>query len=315
MQARVDDLRPLSNSRDGGIMPPTQLFTHVPHARIAARRQQRPPQRSDMHSGFNGRLAAWMTRGVGSMWVVYVTTTFVLAWMFLAQLGALGFDRYPFPFLLFLGNVVQLLLVFVILVGQQVLGATAERRAVQTYEDAEAILHEVRQLRAHLVAQDTLLSTGIGLCDAASPPLVEEAQEAEPPSSSTTPIGVNGRIGAYLTQKVGTMGAFYSAAVFQFGWIALAWAGVIRFDPYPFAFLLFLSSLTQLILMVVIMVGQQVLGAAGDERAIKTYGDAEAVLQECVRLQAHLTAQDQTIVAIVAHLQRRAAPRATLPHM
>jgi len=73
----------------------------------------------------NQHLGAWMTQRIGTMWSVYLVTVFVGAWMILAQTGPLSFDRYPFPFMLFLGNVVQLLLIFVILVGQQVLGATA----------------------------------------------------------------------------------------------------------------------------------------------------------------------------------------------
>jgi len=52
----------------------------------------------------------------------------------------------PFPFLLFLGNVTQLLLVFVILVGQGVLGKAADKRALQTYEDAEEIFKQVTVL-------------------------------------------------------------------------------------------------------------------------------------------------------------------------
>jgi hypothetical protein len=102
------------------------------------------------------------------------------------------------------------------------------------------------------------------------------------------------------------MWAFYVATVFQFGWIGLAQAGVITFDPYPFAFLLFLSSLAQLIFMFIIMVGQEVLGRAGDKRAEQTYLDGEAVLHECKRLQEHLTAQDRLIVKICAFIKEHA---------
>jgi uncharacterized membrane protein len=66
-------------------------------------------------------------------------------------------DPYPFAFLLFLGNIVQLLLMFVIMVGQQVLAAASDKRAVMTYEHAEAILHECLQMQEHLGAQDTAL--------------------------------------------------------------------------------------------------------------------------------------------------------------
>jgi len=206
--------------------------------------------------------------------------------------------------------VAQLLLVFVILVGQQVLGATADRRARDTYEDAEAIVHKVAQLRQHLVAQDRLLNQGIFLGGREPHPWIKERRSRKQPTVAGMHVGLNGRIASFVTQKVGTMWAFYSAAIFQFGWIGLAQAGVIRFDPYPFAFLLFLSSLSQLILMFVIMVGQDVLAREGDHRADETYRDVEAVLHECLRLQEHLTAQDETIVGIVEDLQQRPAPRA-----
>ncbi|GAC1402732.1 MAG: hypothetical protein NVSMB52_16690 [Chloroflexota bacterium] len=279
-------------------------FSHTPHPRVEARRRARPVKRSDHHIGFNGRIAAWMTQRIGTMWSVYIVTIIVGAWMILAQAGPLSFDKYPFSFMLFLGNVVQLLLIFVILVGQQVLGATAERRATETYEDAEALLHEVEQLHTHLVAQDRILTKGLGLCGVPVHPSTEgndvvvgavRIEEKE--------VTLNGKIAAFVTKGVGTMWAFYIAAIFQFGWIALAQAGIIHFDPYPFPFLLFLSSLVQLILMFIIMVGQEVLGATGDQRAAQTYEDAEAVLKECSRLQEHLSRQDEILIGIVDALE------------
>jgi hypothetical protein len=71
-----------------------------------------------------------------------------------------------------------------------------------------------------------------------------------------------------------------------------------------------LSSLTQLLLMFIIMVGQQVIGRTADKRAVQTYVDAEAVLHACERLQAHLRAQDLAIRHIVEHMNecRPSAP-------
>src|SRR5205823_5913604 len=95
-------------------------FTRRPHPRVATRTQKGPIRLADQEIGFNGRFAAALTRRVGSMWVVYFTTLFVLVWITLATFGPLrSVDPYPFAFMLFIGNVVQLLLVFVILVGQQ----------------------------------------------------------------------------------------------------------------------------------------------------------------------------------------------------
>jgi len=129
-------------------------FEHVPHRRVTDR--EPPAQSSDEFEriGFNGRLGAAITRGVGTMWAFYIATVFMAGWMLLAEAHIISFDPYPYPFLLFLGNIVQLLLMFVILVGQQVLGRATDKRAVQTYQDAEAILHECLELQRHLTVQD-----------------------------------------------------------------------------------------------------------------------------------------------------------------
>ena len=261
----------------------------------------------DEHIGFNGRFAAALTKTVGSMWVVYFTTLFVLAWIALATFGPLhSRDPYPFPFLLFIGNVVQLLLVFVILVGQQVLGRTADKRSLQTYEDAEEIFKEVVHLHDHLVDQDRILNRGINLVETQPHPWIDDRKVTPPPTVEDQYVGLNGRVAAWITKRVGSMWAFYVATLFQFGWIGLSVVGVITFDPYPFAFLLFLSSLAQLIFMFIIMVGQEVLGRAGDKRAQQTYLDAEAILHECARLQEHLTAQDKLIVNICGYIAEHA---------
>jgi uncharacterized membrane protein len=271
------------------------------------RRPTSPPRVADEYIGFNGRLAAALTKRVGSMWVVYFTAVFTLAWILLATFGPLHkLDPYPFPFLLFLGNVTQLLLVFVILVGQHVLGLATDRRSRQTYQDAEALFDEVSKLHSHLREQDMILNRGIALADHQTHPWIKEHALHRPARVKDLYVGINGRIAAWITERVGSMWAFYVAAVFQFGWMGLALLGVIRFDPYPFAFLLFLSSIAQLIFMFVIMVGQDVLGKAGDQRAQQTFLDAEAVLYECRRLQQHLTAQDRVIEKICEYIQQNA---------
>jgi uncharacterized membrane protein len=136
-----------------------------------------------------------------------------------------------------------------------------------------------------------------------------------PPAPQTAHeyVGFNGRLGAAITQKVGTMWAFYIAAAFMGLWMILSEVGVISFDPYPFAFLLFLGNIVQLLLMFVIMVGQQVLGAAADKRAIQTYQDAEATLHECLELQRHLTVQDQCLDGLISRMEDLAAKTGSGP--
>jgi uncharacterized membrane protein len=137
-------------------------------------------------------------------------------------------------------------------------------------------------------------------------PLTEKKRLTQPPKIADQHVGFNGRLGAAITRSVGTMWAFYAAALIMALWIALAgpsWGPLHKVDPYPFAFLLFLGNIVQLLLMFVIMVGQQVLGAASDKRAVVTYQDAEAILHECLQMQEHLGAQDRALEGIVNRMQ------------
>ena len=262
----------------------------------ATRLPQQPVTIADEQIGVNGAIAAALTRGVGSMPALYVVLVIVGAWMALATWGPLHrADPYPFNFLLFLDNVVQSVLCLVILVGQRVLGMASDRRAVQTYESAEAIFEGVEELQEHLDRHDRALSRGVSLLESSRHPWIERHRVQPPPQAFDQVVGVNGRIAAWLTQRLGSMSAFYVAAGIQLVWIVLAYAGVQRFDPYPFLFMTFLSTLAQLIFMVVIMVGQDVLGRAADRRSEQTFLDTEAILHECRRMKARLTAQDRII--------------------
>jgi uncharacterized membrane protein len=274
------------------------------HPNVHLRFHHGHPRIEHEYIGLNGRLAAWITRQLGSMWTCYACVAITAAWMLLGSRTFLGFDPYPYPFMLFLGNVAQLLLVFVILLGQQVLGRTGDRRAIQTFEDAEAILHDCEQIQNHLIAQDLHLAACVVLDELEQIQLTAAAERfTVPPSMADEHVGFNARLAARITARSGTMSAFYAAALLQVAWIALAQAGVLHFDRYPFAFLLFLSSLAQLLLMFVIMLGQQVIGRVADRRAEMTFRDAEAVLRACERLQAHLRAQDLAIRHVVEHMR------------
>ncbi len=125
-------------------------FVHEPHPHTEKRKLKAPPLVADEHVGFNGRIAAAITRSVGTMWAVYVAFAIQVTYMILATVGIWLFARDPYPFAL-------LLLMFVIMVGQQVLGQASDKRAVVTYQDAEAILHECIQMQKHLTAQDKAL--------------------------------------------------------------------------------------------------------------------------------------------------------------
>jgi hypothetical protein len=63
------------------------------------------------------------------------------------------------------------------------------------------------------------------------------------------------------------------------------------------------QTFLQLVLLSIIIVGQNILSAASDKRSEATYKDADAVLHEALQIQKHLEAQDQAIEQILARVQ------------
>ena len=59
------------------------------------------------------------------------------------------------------------------------------------------------------------------------------------------------------------------------------------------------QTFLQLVLLSVIIVGQNVLAAAADKRSEATYNDADAVLHEVVKIQEHLLAQDEVLERLI----------------
>ena len=60
----------------------------------------------------------------------------------------------------------QLVLLSIIIVGQNVLAKAADMRAKATYEDADAVLHTALEIQRHLEEQDAQISrilAGVGL--------------------------------------------------------------------------------------------------------------------------------------------------------
>jgi hypothetical protein len=128
-------------------------FTHLLHPRIAGRKQERPPKSRDEHVGLNGRIGLTLTSVVGTMWCAYGFA--ILALLVLPQ--ALGGGMLQFVQWLS-QTFIQLVMLSVIMVGQNILGRAADKRAEMTYQDADAILHEALQIQAHLAAQDEAIN-------------------------------------------------------------------------------------------------------------------------------------------------------------
>ena len=118
--------------------------THTPHPRIEERKTSNggPHLTIHEHIGFNGRLAMFITKYFGTMGAFYTLALLMFGWMFLSitKFGLFASDPYPFVFLLFISNLIQLFALPILAVGQQVLSRAADKQAEQIYKDAETIL-------------------------------------------------------------------------------------------------------------------------------------------------------------------------------
>jgi hypothetical protein len=129
-------------------------FACQAHPRITERRKAGPPTTAGEHVGLNGRIALALTSTVGTMWCAYAFA--ILALVALPQAiggGLLSIVQWVSQ------TFIQLVLLSVIMVGQNILARASDKRAVMTYQDAEATFHEAEQIQAHLAAQDAAINT------------------------------------------------------------------------------------------------------------------------------------------------------------
>ncbi len=101
------------------------------------------------------RIALVITTAIGTMYAVYFFALFLAGWMlWQGKLAHKPFDPYPFAFLLFIGNIVQLLLMPLIMVGQNIQARHAEIRSEEEYKTTTTSYHDIEQILKHLDAQD-----------------------------------------------------------------------------------------------------------------------------------------------------------------
>jgi hypothetical protein len=123
-------------------------FVHVPHPRIAQRKKSGAPKTTDEHVGFNGKIALILTTVVGTMWCAY-------AFALLALVALPSATGSPLLLIQWVSQTfIQLVMLSVIMVGQNILSRASDKRADMTYQDADATFHESEQIQAHLLEQD-----------------------------------------------------------------------------------------------------------------------------------------------------------------
>lgn len=137
------------------------IYDYTPHHRTKSKLDgaQVPVRVADQLSDGNpaARFNAWfavkVTSGVGTMWCAYL-----FAALALVSLPSAIRSHSEVVIVSWISQTfLQLVLLSVIIVGQNVLARAADKRAEATYNDADAVLHEAVKLQEHLLAQDRVL--------------------------------------------------------------------------------------------------------------------------------------------------------------
>jgi len=134
-------------------------FKFLPHPHIAVRKAAGPPKVSDVvaqpgtapwYTRFNAWFAVKITEGVGTMWCAYAFALLAFVSLPSAIKSGSAVTLVSWVSQTFL----QLVLLSIIIVGQNVLAAASDKRAEATYQDADAVLHTAIDIQKHLAAQD-----------------------------------------------------------------------------------------------------------------------------------------------------------------
>src|ERR1700716_1959135 len=149
-----------TQAKGSAVMAERTIYRYVPHRRTQARlageaarpvKVVDPPPAGSKPARFNALLPVQVTTGVGTMWCAYAFTALALVSLPSAISSGSAVTLVSWISQTFL----QLVLLSIIIVGQNVLAAAADQRSEATYEDADAVLHTSLAIQRHLEAQDT----------------------------------------------------------------------------------------------------------------------------------------------------------------
>ena len=116
------------------------------------------------------------------------------------------------------------------------------------------------------------------------------------------------KLAIWITEHVGTMGFFLLIFFWSLGW--LTWNSLLpkefRFDPFPaFVLWLFVSNMIQIMLMPLIMVGQNLQGRHAETRAQADFEVNTKAEHEVETVLMHLEYQNELIMQILMRLEEK----------
>lgn len=116
------------------------------------------------------------------------------------------------------------------------------------------------------------------------------------------------RFAVKVTQSIGTIGFFFVLSVWTLVWLVWNLYGPIelRFDPAPaFVIWLFASNIIQLVLLPLIMTGQNLEGKFAEQRAQADFEINQKAEHEIEVVIAHLENQNELLLELVRKVERK----------
>jgi uncharacterized membrane protein len=121
---------------------------------------------------------------------------------------------------------------------------------------------------------------------------------------SLTPLE---KFAVWITDHIGSMGFFIIIFIWTIAW--LGWNTLVpkelRFDPFPaFVLWLFISNVLQILLMPLIMIGQNLQGRHAEIRAESDFEVNVKAEREIEAILLHLEQQNELILRILNHIEK-----------
>lgn len=160
--------------RRGTLTGMESLFNYVPHPHAQQRQVDGPPKVAAavavVHGPgpvgrFNAKVGLKITLVVGTMWAAYLFTLLALV----SAPSAFKSGDKIIIIAWIAQTFLQLVLLPVIIVGQNIQAAAADARSQATYDDASAVLDEAKQIQVHLQLQDEAIQQILAQLSAANP--------------------------------------------------------------------------------------------------------------------------------------------------
>lgn len=121
-----------------------------------------------------------------------------------------------------------------------------------------------------------------------------------PSTEYSEKLSFNEKIGLRITSKVGTMSAAYIFVLLSL----ISLPAAIQSQNVIIIVSWVAQTFLQLVLLPIIIVGQNIQAKQSENRAIATYKDAGALLDETRKLQEHLSSQDIEISEMKLNIKK-----------